>query len=119
MKTLSTILFSILLAACAVATQKPQQAVFQIKQNYELALTVAVAYEKLPLCAPAAPVLCSDHNVRAKIKQAKDVAKPAVQAAENAVRDPAFDASKSGAILVAAQQAVVALTLITSALKTK
>ena len=55
MKHLINLAFAIILTACAVSPQNPQQAIFQTKQNYELALTVAVAYDNLPTCGAGAP----------------------------------------------------------------
>lgn len=120
----------VLFAACAFAlaacsgcsstqTKNPQLSVYTIKQNYALALEVAVAYDNLPACVPGVKAACSSHDVKVKLKQAKDVASPAIQAAENAVRDPTFDASTSQAVIVAANQAVIALTAITAALAIK
>ena len=112
--------FVALLPACATtptgSTSNPQASVFQIKQSYELALQVAVAYDNLPPCVTGVKAICSEHSVKLKLKQAKDVASPAIQAAENAVRDPTFNASASSAVITAANQAVIALTAITAAL---
>jgi hypothetical protein len=115
------IVLCMLLAACNVFGTKPsnpQQAAFEVKQSYELALTIAVAYDSLPACS-GATVLCSTTAGKAKLKQAKDVASPAVQAAENAVRDPNFSASEASAVIATAQAAVVALTAISAALPHK
>ena len=111
-----------LIAGCNVFGTKPsnpQQAAFEVKNSYELALTVAVAYDNLPACGAAGTVLCSTAAGKAKIKQAKDIASPAVQAAENAVRDPNFSTSEANAVIASAQAAVVALTAITAALPHK
>lgn len=109
------------IAACTLTGVKatnPQQAVFEIKQSYELALTVAVAYDNLPACTPGV-VICSTPAGKQKIKQAKDVASPVIQGAENAVRDPNFDKNTANAVITAAQAAVVALTAVTAALPHK
>lgn len=106
-----------LIAGCAVTPATPQQAIFQIKSDYADALSAAVLYDSLPPCTAAAPgIVCSDASVRAKLKQAKDIASPAIQAAENAVRDPNFDKSTSDAVVAAARQAVLALTQIIATL---
>ena len=102
---------------CASAPQNAQQGIFQVKQNYELALQVAVSYDALPACTtPTTIVVCSDTAIVKKLKQAKDVASPAVQAAENAVRDPNFDKSTTDAVVASANQAVLALTAIVAIL---
>jgi len=109
-----------LVVGCATTpTGNPQATVFQIKQHYALALEIAVAYDNLPDCVPGVKAICSTHAVKVKLKQAKDVASPSIQAAENAVRDPEFNASASQAVVTAANQAVLALTAITAALAVK
>jgi hypothetical protein len=117
MRIFATLALCGLLTSCATTpTSNPQASVFQIKQNYELALQVAVAYDNLPPCVAGVKAVCSEHAVKVKLKTAKDVASPAIQAAENAVRDPTFSASASQAVVSAANQAVIALTAITAAL---
>ena len=115
MRTAALFIALTLLFGCQTKPSNPQQAVFETKQSFELALTIAVAYDNLPPCTSGVS-LCSTPAVKAKLKQAVDVAAPAVQAAEDAVRNPAFDASKEGAILASAQAAVVALAAITATL---
>jgi len=105
------------IAGCAITGGTPQQSVYAIKSEYQLALSAAVAYKGLPSCATVGhPLVCSDAVVVAKIQQADSVAGPAIQQAENAVRDPSFDASTTSKILVAAQAALNALTAITAQL---
>jgi hypothetical protein len=121
-KRIFAVFFAVaLIAGCNVFGTKPsnpQQAVFEVKQSYELALSVAVAYDNLPACT-AGVVVCSTQAGKMKVKVAKDAASPAIQAAEDAVRDPSFSASESGAIIATAQAAVVALTAITATLPHK
>ena len=122
MKYLVAFIFCLTISACNITGVKPtnpQQAVYETKQSYELALTIAVAYDNLPPCLAGVKSICSEHSVKLKIKQAKDVAAPAIQAAENAVREPNFNASTQQAVIIAAQQAVIGLTLITAALQIK
>ena len=107
------------LVGCIGNPVNPQQSVFQIKEQYELALTVAVAYDNLPPCGVGVGPICSTPEVVIKLKQAKDVASPAVQAAENAVRDPSFNTSTASAVIASARAAVVALTIITATLQVK
>ena len=103
----------LLLAACTTQQTNPQATVYQIVSSYDLALEVAIAYDSLPACGTVgATKVCSDAAVTRKIKQAKDTASVAVHAAENAVRDPSFSQSQVQALIVSAQQAVVALTAI-------
>jgi hypothetical protein len=66
---------------------------------------------------PNAPIsLCREQAISNKIKTAKDVASPALKAAQAAVRDPSFDTSTANAVMAAAEQALLALTQITNTL---
>lgn len=107
-----------LVAGCGAKPSNPQQQVFELEQNYELALSIAADYAALPDCT-AGVTVCSTHDIRVKLKTAKDAAAPALQAAQNAVRDPNFNTSTSSAILIAAQQAVAALAAIEATLPVK
>lgn len=97
----------------------PQAAVYQAKQNYDVALQAALLYEALPDCATAGSQLCSTHAAKLKIQQAKNVASPALQAAESAVRSPDFDKSTASAVIASANAAVIALSAIVAALPKK
>lgn len=104
---------------CAVFSTSgtAQQRVYAIKSEYQLVLSAAVTYKNLPKCsAPGAPVVCSDDKVVAKLQQADSVAGPAIQAAENTVRDPNFDKSTTDAVMVAAQNALNVLTAVVAQL---
>lgn len=107
-----------LLAACAGAPTTPAQTIYDVESGYAAALAVAVAYKSLPPCAPAAPVICSQPNVVAQLQKADDVAYQALTAAQNTVRTPGAGANAQTAI-VAAQQALQALTAITATLQVK
>src|SRR6185295_10200196 len=115
---IATLILGLTLTACAALGPKnPQQAAFTLKTDYALALEAADAYGRLPFCdSPADPKICANRDVVKNIKVAKDVAKPAIDAAETAVRNPQFDKSATDAVLVGAQQALIALTKITAAL---
>lgn len=110
------------LAACSTVsgvTTTPQQAIYQLKGDYNTALTIAVTYKNLPPCGlPTSPPVCSKADVVAKLQQADNVAFPAIQAAENTVRTPGAGANAQTAIN-AANQALVALTSITATLAIK
>lgn len=109
------------IAACASSAvpQTPEQSIYQVKADYNAALTIAVAYKNLPPCgAPTSPILCSKASVVAQLQHADNVAYPAIKAAEDTVRTPGAGANAQTAI-VAANQAVAALTAITAALATK
>jgi len=106
----------------------PAQSVYQLKSDYDAALTIAVTYKNLPPCGTTTNVpnvgaqkivLCSDPKVVAQLLQADNVAYAAIQAAENTVRDPTVSQSGAQAATVAAQQALAALTSITATLQTK
>jgi hypothetical protein len=120
MKLLIAAILAFTLAACA-STATPTtaaQGVYQVKSDYAAALTVAVAYKNLPTCAAGGPVLCSEPRVVAQLRQADDVAYAALQAAENTARTPGAGANAATAV-IAAQQAVQALTSITATLQTR
>lgn len=121
MKLILAVLLTALLAACATtggAALTPQQSIYQLKSDYNTALQIAVTYKNLPPCGPAAPPVCSKPDVVAKLQQADNVAFPAIQAAENTLRTPGAGANQQTA-LNAANQALAALTAITSTLATK
>lgn len=106
------LILATLLAAtgCATAPKNPQQAGYALRTEYAAALDAADQYGRLPFCnGPTDPTICAKRDVVIKIKAAKDIAKPAVEAAEAAVRSPNFDKSTYDAVIVAAQQALLAL----------
>lgn len=112
--TVRALVLATLLAVtgCATAPKNPQQAGYALRTEYAAALDAADQYGRLPFCAGPAtpgPVVCADRSVVIKIKAAKDIAKPAVEAAEAAVRSPDFNRSTYDAVLIAAQKAVIAL----------
>lgn len=116
MKRLFAGLMFALLAACSTTPQSPAQAVYAIHGDYAAALTIAVTYKKLPDCATTQAVICSKPEIVARLQAADDKAFPLLQAAQNTVRLSGAGANIDTAIF-AAQQAVSALTAITSTLK--
>lgn len=118
MKRLFAGLIFALLAACSTTPQSPAQAVYAVQGNYAAALTIAVAYKSLPDCAATTAVLCKKADIVGKLQKADDAAYPALQAAQNIVRQPNAGANAQTAIF-AAEQAVSALTSITSTLQVK
>lgn len=112
------IVAALLLSACATP-QSPQQAVFQAKSSYEVALTAAVAYRRLPACAVPVRQPCSDKAVVAQVQRADKVAFDALGAAESAVRTPGFGDSVISSAVTAAQAALNAFVSITSTLEVK
>jgi hypothetical protein len=107
------------LAACAGGTaQTPAQTVYQVQSDYAAALVVAVAYKNLPDCAlPGHPVLCSQATIIKQLQDADDIAYPTLTAAQNTVK--VQGATNAQTAVNAAQQAVAALTAITSKLVIK
>lgn len=95
-----------------------QRSVFAAKQTYAIALTVAVAYKKLPTCAPTAPPLCSKPDVVATLQKVDTASSALLNAAENTVRTQGAGANAQTAIK-AAEQAVSAFATITAALAVK
>jgi len=117
MKGIIALLAFVVLTAlgCATTPQSAQQAVFAAKQNYAVALTVAVAYKRLPTCAPAAPPLCSKPDVVATLQKVDTASSALLDAAENTVRTQGAGANVQTAIK-AATEAVSAFVTITAAL---
>lgn len=115
------LLLSIAILAIAACTtpQNPAQAVYQITNNYAAALSVAVAYKRLPSCdQPAAPVLCSKVSIVKKLQDADDTAFPLLRAATIAVARFA-PAPGARTVFDAAQNAVDAFASITAKLAIK
>ena len=107
-----------LVSACAsVSPTTPAQSVFAAKATYAGALVIAVQYKNLPPC-PRVPV-CADPAIVGKLQAADNIAAPALNSAEAAVRNPDFGQSALQTAVIAAQNAVSALTSITSTLKVK
>lgn len=123
MKRVSLAVACILLGACSTTgtPQDPQQAVFAAKAALVTAVQVTTAYAQLPRCPQPAPALCSDASIVASADKAAHAADAAVQAAEDTVRNPAF--ADNGDVLsksvIAAQNAVTALTAISDTLKVR
>lgn len=99
--------------------QTPQQAVFQVESNYAAALTAAVAYKRLPLCAEPAVQPCSRKSVVSQLQKADDVAAKALNAADTAVNTPGFGDAIAQSAITAARAALDALVSITSTLGVK
>jgi hypothetical protein len=117
MKRIASIFLAVLLAACATGITTPQQTIYQATADYNAAASIVIAYKALPPC-PAATVVCSDAAVVVRLKQADTVAYNALVAAEATARTPGAGANAATA-LVAANQAIAALTAISSALTVK
>lgn len=100
------------LCGCASAPQSPQQGVFQAKAAYAVALQTAVAYKRLPACSAAVKPPCSDPATVAQLQRADNVAAPALDAAEAAVRTPGFGKSLMDTAVASAQAAVAAFVAI-------
>ncbi len=82
------------LSSCMAATpQTPAQVVFAAKNAYNAALLVAVTYKELPGCQLLShPPVCSDPAIVKSLQDKDDIAAPALDAAEKAVRASNFDA---------------------------
>lgn len=117
---ITTLALCLGLAACGSSTPtSPQQAVFAAKSNYAAALTVAVAYKRLPACSPTIKPPCSDPHVVTQLQKADNVASASLDAAESAVRTPGFGGNAASSAITAANAAVQALAAITSTLGSK
>lgn len=106
----------LIMAACAVTPKTPAQSIYLIESNFRAALVVAVAYKELPKCGTALVKLCSDQAIVKKLQTTYDVANASLLAAQIAVRSSGGNAERA---ITAAQQAVIALTTITSTLEVK
>lgn len=103
--------------ACAVAPKSPAQSIYLIENNFRAALVVAVTYKELPRCGTTViKQLCSDPKIVEKLRTTYDVANASLTAAQLTVRSGQGNAELA---ITAAQQAVIALTAITSTLEVK
>lgn len=112
----------VLLPGCATLGLEatPAQKVFAATQTYSAALSIAVAYKRLPACtAPTKPVLCSDASVVATIQKADNVAFEALSTAQKVVRAPGQSASGLQTAARWASEAVGAFSRITATLSVK
>lgn len=105
-----------LLAACAGTTQTPTADMYAAESAYAGALTIAVAYGKLPPCVSGGPVLCSDLAVVKKADVAAHAAWTALQAANTLVANGSPTASITAAVSDAGT-AVQAFVSISQTLK--
>ncbi len=115
MRTFITLFVSAVLISCASAPQSGQQAVYSAKQDYAVALTLAVAYKRLPSC-PTTSGICKDAKVVAQLQKIDDASAALLDGAEATVRS---GGGNVGMAITAAQQAVSAFTTITNTLKVK
>ncbi len=113
----SVLVLVLSLAACATP-ESPEQAVFQAKAGYAVALAAAVAYVELPRCNVAKPP-CSDAALVTQLRKADDVTNGALSAAEQAVRTPGFGESIVVSAVATARSALAAFVAITSTLGSK
>ena len=119
MRMITAIALTSLAVACAVQPQTPAQGVYAVQGAYASALTIAVAYKQLPPCGlPTSPKLCSNASVVTKLQAADNAAYAALSAAQVTVATPGAGLNAQTAI-VAAEQAVQALTAITNQLQVK
>lgn len=116
MKNILGMLFLLVVTACSVAPNTPAQSIYLIENNFRAALVVAVTYKELPQCGTALVKLCSEPEVVKKLQTTYDVANASLLAAQISVRSGGGNADRA---IAAAQQAVIALTAITSTLEVK
>lgn len=98
--------------------QTPQQAVFATKYALLAALSVVADYRKLPACAPQM-IICKSASVETRLQALSNGAAAALDEAEKVVRTPGFAQDQVTTLVVSAQAAVRALTVITDTLKTR
>lgn len=92
-----------------------ERAVFQAEQDYTIALRIAEAYVKLPLCDKSQPP-CAMLTVVRQVQKAQPVARQALDAAEQAVRTPGFGDDVVNTAVVAGQSAMKAFVTLTASL---
>lgn len=115
MKNLFSLLLLLFVTACSVAPKSPAQSIYLIENNFRAALVIAVTYKELPKCGTGIQ-LCSNPVVVKKLQTTYDVANASLKAAQLTVRSGTGNAEIA---ITAAQQAVIALTAITSTLEVK
>lgn len=108
-----------LLAGCAGlnAPETPAQKVYVAHTVYDGALSVAIAYKRLPPCPQA--VICSEKEVIAVLQKADIVAFEALSTAQTAVRTTGQSLSSLETAVFWAQEAIAAFSRITNSLRTK
>lgn len=106
------VLLALALGACSTGPS-PQASVYATKSAYAVALTGAVAYNRLTPCGlPASPPLCRDAAVVTQLRKASDATDAAIDSAETVVRDPKSSADLKAAAELAASEALKALNKI-------
>jgi len=104
-----------MLGACASGSMAlPAQSIDQAKKtvlvvslSYNVALAVAVAYNKLPRCEQlGAPLLCSKTAVVVQLRKANEAASASLDAAESAVQRIGESPTVVNAAVVSAQSAL-------------
>ncbi len=107
-------------SGCSTTTPIMDQAtaergVFEAKAAYEVALTAAVAYKRLPSCGPSKPP-CSTPAIVAQLQHAQPAARSALDAAQAAVTSKDFGANIVSTAVSSANAAVSAFAAITTSL---
>jgi hypothetical protein len=108
--------FMFVLMACAAKPQTPEQGVYAAKQSYAIALSIAVAYRRLPVCG-GATALCAKPELVATLQKLDDATAALLDGAENTVRMEGSGVNADTAVK-AANEAVAAFTTITAVLNT-
>lgn len=86
----------------------------QILTDYDDAKETGAVYGELPTCTATSPKICSKASLVVSIKVAKDTAKPVIDQAIAALRDPAITTGDQAAIIAGAEHALLALTSLTN-----
>lgn len=102
----------LLLAAACQQAPRPTNAVLATMTAYEAALTVAVAYNKLPRCSVTSDKLCSDQAVVEQLRKADNAAIASLAAARTVALTPGITDGAVRASLATAAQAVAAFNTI-------
>lgn len=118
MKRLLALALFVAVSGCATIGATPAQKVFAATQAYDVALTAAVAYKRLPACKVGGATLCSDPVVVKTLQTADNVAAESLKSAQDVVRGGVgANASSLEVAATWAQEAVRAFARITNQLK--
>lgn len=111
---------AVALAGCASGPPAtPEAAVFAAKSSYEVALTAAVAYKRLPVCSATVKMPCSEPALVAQLQKADITASAALDAAETAARTPRVGTTATEKALDAARAALAAFSSLVATLGVK
>lgn len=93
------------------------QAMVIARDGYQVAVTAAIAYGKLPTCSATQRAPCHDPALLAQLQKADTVAYAALDAGDAILRQPGLGSTARDRAITAAQSALAAFTTLTGAIK--